>query len=214
MINATQLSKSYRQTEVFSNLSLQVPEGHFAAIMGESGSGKTTLLNLIAGLDQPDRGSLKVAGVELFGKSSNQLTDFRRHHLAMIFQDFHLIASLTALENLILPLRLAGHRVDKQKLRAWLEQVGLAEKQHHLPQQMSGGEQQRVAIARALALEPAVLLADEPTGNLDHKNAQLVMELLKGLQTEQKLTLVMVTHSEKAAQYADQVFRMESAQWQ
>jgi len=213
MIAATGLTKTYQQAEVFLDLSFQVPQGRFAVIMGESGTGKTTLLNLIAGLDQADAGSLVVDGIQLCGKTKNQLVQFRRDHLSMIFQDFHLISSLTALENLTLPLRLAGRKVDKKALVAWLDQVGMADKQNKLPQQLSGGEQQRVAIARALAMEPKVLLADEPTGNLDKNNATKVMELLARIRSELNLTVVMVTHSNKAAQYGDQTFVMESRQW-
>jgi len=213
MIQAKELSKSYRNTPVFTGLSFAVRPGQFVAIRGESGSGKTTLLNLVAGLDQADQGSLQVSGVELCGKTKNQLVEFRRDHLSMIFQDFHLISSLSALENLVLPVRLAGRPVDRDRLVGWLDQVGMAGKQNKLPQELSGGEQQRVAIARALAMQPQLLLADEPTGNLDQDNGVKVMELLSALRQELNLTVVMVTHSDKAASYADQSFLMESRTW-
>lgn len=209
LIDARQLRKTYGTTEVLKGVDLKVPEGTFLAIMGESGSGKTTLLNLIAGLDQADSGQLSVAGEELVGASKAELVAFRRRKLAMVFQDFHLLPGLSAFENLLLPLRLAGKPVDHAKLRALLEQVGLSGKAERLPQKLSGGEQQRVAIARALSLEPKVLLADEPTGNLDAHNSQTVMELLRRLQQERQMTLVMVTHSERAAQFADRKVVME-----
>ena len=209
MIQARDLTKNYGPQPVLKGVNLDVPAGRFLAIMGESGSGKTTLLNLIAGLDQADGGSLEVAGTELVGLGKEDLVRFRRRSLGMVFQDFHLLPGLNAFENLLLPLRLAGKPVDKARLEDLLAQVGLNDKARRLPQQLSGGEQQRVAIARALALEPQVLLADEPTGNLDRGNSQAVMELLKRLQQERRMTLVMVTHSQRAARFADQTLVME-----
>ncbi|OGH00743.1 MAG: hypothetical protein A2600_11125 [Candidatus Lambdaproteobacteria bacterium RIFOXYD1_FULL_56_27] len=209
MIQAKGLTKNYGPSSVLKGLDLEIPGGQFVAIMGESGSGKTTFLNLLAGLDRADGGSLSVAGVELVGKTKDQLVSFRRDHLAMIFQDFHLLGGLSAFENLLLPLRLSGKTADKERLHRLLAQVGLEGKEHKLPQQLSGGEQQRVAIARALALEPKVLLADEPTGNLDRKNSEAILGLLKGLQQSTGMTLVMVTHSNKAAAVADRLVTLE-----
>ena len=209
MIKATGLTKNYGPSSVLKGLNLEIPAGQFVAIMGESGSGKTTFLNLLAGLDRADGGSLLVAGEELVGKTKDQLVQFRRDHLAMIFQDFHLLGGLSAFNNLLLPLRLAGKRADPERLHRLLTQVGLEGKGHKLPQQLSGGEQQRVAIARALALEPRVLLADEPTGNLDRKNSEAILALLKELQQANGMTLVMVTHSNRAAAVADRRVIME-----
>ncbi|MDT8448229.1 MAG: ABC transporter ATP-binding protein [bacterium] len=209
MIQAQQLVKHYGGQPVLRGVDLNIAPGEFVAIMGESGSGKTSLLNLLAGLDRADGGQLQVAGVELVGRSKDQLVTFRREHLAMIFQDFHLLAGLTALENLTLPLRLSGRPADKDRLKALLDRVGLAGKAGQLPQKLSGGEQQRVAIARALALQPKILLADEPTGNLDRKNSEAIMALLKELQQAEGMTLVMVTHSRQAGAVADRIVTME-----
>jgi putative ABC transport system ATP-binding protein len=191
--------------DVLSEVSLEVPAGQFLAIAGPSGSGKSTLLGLIAGLDQPTAGRIEVAGVEITTLDEDALARFRLDHVGYVFQSYHLIATLTAVENVAVPLELAGEPDAAARARALLAEVGLAERAHHYPVQLSGGEQQRVAVARAMARRPPLLLADEPTGNLDSATGKQIIELLVGVNRRLGCTLVLVTHDAALAAHADRV---------
>ena len=191
--------------DVLSEVSLEVPAGQFLAIAGPSGSGKSTLLGLISGLDQPTAGRIAVAGVEITTLDEDALARFRLDHVGYVFQSYHLIATLTAVENVAVPLELAGEPDAAARARALLAEVGLAERAHHYPVQLSGGEQQRVAVARAMARRPPLLLADEPTGNLDSATGKQIIELLVGVNRRLGCTLVLVTHDAALAAHADRV---------
>ena len=199
------LSSGGREVNVLTDLSLDVPAGQFLAIAGPSGSGKSTLLGLIAGLDQPTAGRIEVAGVEITGLDEDGLARFRRDRIGYVFQSFHLLPTLTAAENVAVPLELAGETDAAARAAALLAEVGLAERAHHYPVQLSGGEQQRVAVARAMARRPALLLADEPTGNLDSATGKQIIELLVGMNRRLGATLVLVTHDTALAAHADRV---------
>ncbi|MFE7030556.1 ABC transporter ATP-binding protein [Streptomyces sp. NPDC057621] len=186
-------------------VSLGFPKGTFTAVMGPSGSGKSTLLQCAAGLDRPTSGSVVVGGTELTGLSETGLTLLRRERIGFVFQAFNLLSSLTAEQNVALPLRLAGRRPPKARVREVLEQVGLGGRARHRPTEMSGGQQQRVALARALITRPEVLFADEPTGALDSRSGREVLTLLRGMVDGEGRTVVMVTHDPVAASYADRV---------
>ena len=191
--------------DVLSEVSLEVPAGQFLAIAGPSGSGKSTLLGLISGLDQPTAGRIEVAGVEITTLDEDALARFRLDHVGYVFQSYHLIATLTAVENVAVPLELAGEPDAAARAQALLAEVGLAERAHHYPVQLSGGEQQRVAVARAMARRPPLLLADEPTGNLDSATGKQIIELLVGVNRRLGCTLVLVTHAAALAAHADRV---------
>ncbi|MCG3135628.1 MAG: Bacitracin export ATP-binding protein BceA [Planctomycetes bacterium] len=214
-IEARGLTKSYAKGEnvvkPLDGLDLDVAEGRFVALMGPSGSGKTTLLNLIAGIDAPSGGSLKVGGRELAGMSRAELARWRSEHVGYIFQLYNLIPVLTAYENVELPLLLfPGSRADRhRKVALALDLVGLAERHDHFPRQLSGGQEQRVAIARAIVTDPSLLVADEPTGDLDKESAQSVLTLLSRLHRELGKTLVMVTHDPRAASWAEETVHLE-----
>ena len=199
------LTSGGRHVDVLTEVSLDVPPGQFLAVAGPSGSGKSTLLGLIAGLDQPTAGRIRVAGVEITQLSEDALARFRRNTLGYVFQAYHLIPTLTALENVAVPLELAGDSDALPRATALLAEVGLADRAHHYPVQLSGGEQQRVAVARAMARRPALLLADEPTGNLDSGTGKQIIELLVGLRDTLASTLVLVTHDAALAARADRV---------
>jgi putative ABC transport system ATP-binding protein len=199
------LTSGGRAVEVLSDVSLEVPAGQFLAIAGPSGSGKSTLLGLIAGLDQPTAGTVEVAGVLVTALDEDALARFRRDHVGYVFQSFHLIPTLTAEENVAVPLELAGAPDAMTRARALLGEVGLAERAHHYPVQLSGGEQQRVAVARAIAHRPPLLLADEPTGNLDSATGKQIIELLVGVNRRLGSTLVLVTHDPALASHADRI---------
>ena len=199
------LSSGGREVNVLTDVSLDVPAGQFLAIAGPSGSGKSTLLGLIAGLDQPTAGRIEVAGVEITALDEDGLARFRRDHVGYVFQSFHLLPTLTAAENVAVPLELAGETDAAARAAALLAEVGLAERAHHYPVQLSGGEQQRVAVARAMARRPALLLADEPTGNLDSATGKQIIELLVGMNRRLGATLVLVTHDTALAAHADRV---------
>jgi putative ABC transport system ATP-binding protein len=199
------LSSGGREVNVLTDVSLDVPAGQFLAIAGPSGSGKSTLLGLIAGLDQPTAGRIEVAGVEITGLDEDGLARFRRDRIGYVFQSFHLLPTLTAAENVAVPLELAGETDAAARAAALLAEVGLAERAHHYPVQLSGGEQQRVAVARAMARRPALLLADEPTGNLDSATGKQIIELLVGMNRRLGATLVLVTHDAALAAHADRV---------
>jgi putative ABC transport system ATP-binding protein len=186
-------------------VTLTFPAGSFTAVMGPSGSGKSTLLQCAAGLDRPDSGKVSIEGTELSGLSETALTRLRRDLVGFVFQSFNLMPSLTAAQNVELPLRLAGRKPDAKAVRAALAAVGLADRAGHRPSELSGGQQQRVAIARALIARPRVLFADEPTGALDTRTSRDVLELLSGLVAEQEQTIIMVTHDPMAAAYAGSV---------
>ena len=214
MIEVSEATKVYRRgrTEVraLAGVSLTVPRGQFLSVMGPSGSGKSTLLNLLGALDVPTSGSLRIGGQELAKMDDTALSAFRRERLGFIFQFFNLMPTLTAVENVMLPGLLAG-RSNAQLLasaEALLETVGLSGRAHHRPDELSGGEMQRVAVARALLTEPALLLADEPTGNLDSKTGTEVLRLLREATRQRQLTVVMVTHDPRAAAVGDRIVRL------
>ena len=209
------VSKSYRRDSmaipVLHDITLDVPEGEFFALMGPSGSGKTTLLNLIAGIDRPDAGSVAVAGTDVTKLSESQLAKWRATHIGFVFQFYNLIPVLTAFENVELPLLLAP--LSKSERRKHVETaltlVSLGDRMHHYPRQLSGGQEQRVAIARAIATDPTIVVADEPTGDLDRKSAEEVLTLLERLNKEFTKTIVMVTHDPHAAERATRVLHLE-----
>ncbi len=187
---------------------LAVPAGQFVAVVGPSGSGKSTLLGLIAGLDTPSSGEIAIDGVEITGLDEDRLARLRGAKIGFVFQFFHLIPSLSALENILVPLEIAGEGRPADKAAALLRDVGLTARGHHYPSQLSGGEQQRVAIARALANDPPILLADEPTGNLDSTNGRHVVDLLVDVNRKRQTTIVMVTHDPELTERADIVLSM------
>jgi len=190
--------------DILKGIDLEIPRAQFAAIMGPSGSGKSTLLGLLAGLDSPTSGEILLDGEDITSLGEDQMALLRGRKIGFVFQSYHLIPTLTAEENVVLPMELAGngHR-GRARARELLERVGLAGRRDHYPVQLSGGEQQRVALARAFALQPPILLADEPTGNLDSARGQVVLDLMLALNREQSTTLVMVTHEESIAACAD-----------
>jgi putative ABC transport system ATP-binding protein len=199
------LASGGRVVNILTDVSLEVPAGQFLAIAGPSGSGKSTLLGLVAGLDQPTAGRIEVAGVEITALDEDALARFRRDHVGYVFQSYHLLPTLTAEENVAVPLELAARPDAAERARALLAEVGLAERAHHYPVQLSGGEQQRVAVARAIALAPPLLLADEPTGNLDSATGKQIIDLLVGVNRRLGCTLVLVTHDPALAAHADRV---------
>jgi putative ABC transport system ATP-binding protein len=186
-------------------VSLEVPSGQFTAVMGPSGSGKSTLMHVLAGLDQPTSGTVEIGGQDVTEMSDKQLTLLRRDHVGFIFQFFNLLPVLSAEENIVLPLLIAGRKPDRAWVDSVIERVGLSDRRSHRPAELSGGQQQRVAIARALVSEPTVLLADEPTGNLDSRTSAEVLELLRDTVREYGQTTLMVTHDPRAAATADRV---------
>jgi putative ABC transport system ATP-binding protein len=193
-----------------AGVDLDIAYGELVALMGASGSGKSTLLNLIGGLDRPSAGEVWVGGLELGRSRQRDLVQHRRHRVGFIFQSFNLLPHYSAVENVEVPMMLAGvsPKARRERALALLEQVGLAARVHHRPNQLSGGEQQRVAIARSLANDPVILLADEPTGNLDSATGAGVMDLLRRLNRESRLTLIVVTHDPVVAGYADRIVRL------
>ena len=194
--------------DVLRNVELQIPAGQSVAVVGPSGSGKSSLLLLLAGLERPAAGRVVVAGADLAALDRDALADLRRDHIGIVFQSFHLLPSLSALDNVALPLQIAGAADALPRARALLERVGMGARLGHYPSQLSGGEQQRVAIARALVHRPRVLLADEPTGNLDDHTAALVRELLFELHRDSGATLVLVTHDPSFAARCDRVLQL------
>ena len=216
ILTARNLSKVVSGTEgdlhILHALSLELDAGDSLAIVGASGSGKSTLLGLLAGLDQPSDGEVTLAGRALNGLSEDQRAQVRAEHVGFVFQSFQLLETLTALENVMLPLELHGRADARAQASALLGRVGLGERLGHWPRQLSGGEQQRVAIARAFAAEPAVLFADEPTGNLDTHTGEKITELLFTLNRERGTTLVLVTHDERLAQRCRRWIRLEAGQ--
>ncbi|HEX9487679.1 MAG TPA: ABC transporter ATP-binding protein [Gemmatimonadales bacterium] len=214
------VSKSYRRDSmaipVLRDISLDVPEGEFLGLMGPSGSGKTTLLNLIAGIDRPDAGSVAVAGTDVTKLSESEAARWRATHIGFVFQFYNLLPVLTAFENVELPLLLAplSKTERKKHVETALTLVGLGDRMRHYPRQLSGGQEQRVAIARAIASDPTILVADEPTGDLDRKSAEEVLTLLERLNKEFKKTIVMVTHDPHAAERAHLVRHLDKGELQ
>ena len=195
--------------KALDGVDLQVENGEFVAIVGTSGSGKSTLLHILGVLDRPTGGSVLVDGKDIFSLKDEELTIFRRRKIGFVFQAYNLVPVLSAYENIILPIQLDGGRVDKDYVGRVIEALGLEQRLNSLPSQLSGGQQQRVAIARALAAKPAIILADEPTGNLDSKTSQDVLSLMKITSQKFAQTMVMITHNEEIAQTADRIVRIE-----
>ena len=197
------------QVKALDGVNLSVEQGEFVAIVGTSGSGKSTLLHMLGGLDRPTAGTVTVDGQEIFSLKEEALTIFRRRKIGFVFQSYNLVPVLSVWENIILPIQLDGRAVDEAFVRDVVTTLGLEQKLDRLPNQLSGGQQQRVAIARALASKPAILLADEPTGNLDSKTSQDVLGLMKVTGQKFGQTMVMITHNEEIAQMADRIVRIE-----
>ena len=195
--------------KALDGVNLSVQDGVFVAIVGTSGSGKSTLLHMIGGLDRPTSGTVTVSGKEIFSLKDDELTIFRRRKIGFIFQSYNLVPVLNVYANIVLPIELDGGKADKVHIDSIIETLGLSQKINSLPGQLSGGQQQRVAIARALATKPAIILADEPTGNLDSKTSLDVLGLLKITSDKFKQTIVMITHNEEIAQMADRIIRIE-----
>ena len=212
IISTREITKTYtigdRSIDVLQDVSVEIPAGEFVAIVGSSGSGKSTLLSLLSGLDSPTRGRVFIAGQDITELSEDELAPLRNETIGFIFQSFHLVPSLSALENIMFPAELQGNVNAEGMANRLLERVGLLERAHNFPHQLSGGEKQRVAICRALINEPAIIFADEPTGNLDSKNGTAILDLLLALQKEHQTTLVMVTHDPHIASLADRVIEL------
>jgi len=218
IVTIRELSKVYLQGEMnvvaLNNVSLDIAEGEFLALMGPSGSGKSTLLHIIAGIDRPTRGSCQVQGIDLTQLNESQLADWRNQNVGFVFQTFNLIPVLTAFENVELPLLLTrlSSRQRRQQVNTALELVGLADRAKHLPRQLSGGQEQRVAIARALVTDPKLIVADEPTGNLDSNSAQEVLTILQMLSRQVGKTVIVVTHDPKAAAFGSRTIHLEKGE--
>ena len=197
------------QVKALDGVDLSVENGEFVAIVGTSGSGKSTLLHMLGGLDRPTSGAVLVDGKDIFSLKDEELTIFRRRKIGFVFQSYNLVPVLSVYENIVLPIQLDGGKVDQSYVNQVIEALGLEQKLQNLPSQLSGGQQQRVAIARALATKPAIILADEPTGNLDSKTSQDVLSLMKVTGQKFAQTMVMITHNEEIAQMADRIVRIE-----
>lgn len=200
--------KGEAQVRALDNVSFSVGKGEFIAIVGESGSGKSTLLNVVGALDNPTSGKVLIDGKDIFSMPEKKLTVFRRRNIGFIFQSFNLIPELNVEQNITFPLLLDYQKPDQKYVEELLGILGLKERRKHLPSQLSGGQQQRVAIGRALAARPAIIMADEPTGNLDSKNSQEVITLLKSMSAKYRQTILMITHNENHADATDRVLRM------
>lgn len=212
LLEVENLSKTYGQGEAavhaLRGATFTVPKGEFVAVVGESGSGKSTLLNLIGGLDTPTEGKVRIDGKDIFAMKDRSLTVFRRRNIGFVFQSFNLIPELTVEQNILFPVLLDYQTPDRAYLEELLEVLGLTQRRHHLPGQLSGGQQQRAAIGRALITRPALILADEPTGNLDTRNSGEVIALLKKASRTYEQTIVMITHSRTIAQTADRILQV------
>jgi putative ABC transport system ATP-binding protein len=216
VVSARDVTRRYGEgdaaVDALRGVTLDIVPGQFAAVMGPSGSGKSTLMHILAGLDKPTHGLVEIAGTDITNLSDSRLTLLRRHQVGFIFQFFNLLPMLTAEENILLPLRLAGESIDRAWADEIIDQVGLSDRRKHRPSELSGGQQQRVAIARALASRPAVLFADEPTGNLDSTTSGEILNLLRAMVTTHGQTMVMVTHDANAAAMADRVLFLADGQ--
>ena len=212
ILRVEHLSKTYgageARVDALQDVSFTLQKGEFTAVVGESGSGKSTLLNCIGGLDTPMSGKVWLDGQDLFSMKENQRTVFRRQNIGFVFQSFHLVAELNVEQNIIFPLLLDHQNPDPRQVEEILEVLGLADRRHHLPGQLSGGQQQRVAIGRALIMRPMLVLADEPTGNLDSGNSQDVMDLLMKASRYYQQTILMITHNEHLTSGVDRVLRV------
>ena len=212
ILKVDKLCKTYgtgeTKVEALKNVSFTMEKGEFTAVIGESGSGKSTLLNCIGALDNPTSGNIIIDGKNLFSMKENDRTIFRRRNIGFIFQSFHLIPELNVEQNIIFPLLLDYKKPDKDTLNEILDVLGLTERRNHLPSQLSGGQQQRVAIGRALITKPKLILADEPTGNLDSKNSYDVIDLLKQASRRYQQTILMITHNQNLVAYADRIMRV------
>lgn len=212
ILEVQNLCKTYGKGEAevraLDHVSFSVGKGEFIAIVGESGSGKSTLLNVVGALDNPTSGKVLIDGKDIFSMPEKKLTVFRRQNIGFIFQSFNLISELNVEQNITFPLLLDYQKPDQKYVEELLEILGLKERRKHLPSQLSGGQQQRVAIGRALAARPAIIMADEPTGNLDSKNSQEVITLLKSMSAKYRQTILMITHNENHADATDRVLRM------
>ncbi|MFZ0089016.1 MAG: ABC transporter ATP-binding protein [Solirubrobacteraceae bacterium] len=208
-VEAQEVTRSYGEgataVQAIRGISLRVRRGELVAVMGPSGSGKSTLMHVLAGLDTPSSGTVAIAGTEIAGLDDAALTRLRREHIGFVFQFFNLLPMLSAEENVLLPLSIAGERPDRAWLEELLAKTGLGERRHHRPSELSGGEQQRVAIARALVTRPTILFADEPTGNLDSKTGGEILDLLRDSSRSYRQTIVMVTHDPRAASIANRI---------
>ena len=218
LLKVENLSKTYgtgeARVEALKNVSFSMQRGEFGAVVGASGSGKSTLLHCIGGLDEADAGSVFLNGKNLFAMGDNERTIFRRQNIGFIFQSFHLIPELDVEQNIIFPILLDGRRPDRGRVEEMLEVLGLTDRRRHLPGQLSGGQQQRAAIGRALITHPALVLADEPTGNLDSKSSQDVMDLLCRAARHYQQTVLMITHNTNLTASADRVFRVTDGRLQ
>ena len=213
ILQTSKLKKYYGKGETLvkalDNVSLSIEQGEFVSVVGTSGSGKSTLLHMLGGLDHPTSGTVEVDGQDISQLKDEELTIFRRRKIGFVFQNYNLVPVLNVYENIILPVELDGNQPDKAYVEDILKVLGLGSKKYSLPSQLSGGQQQRAAIARALAAKPAILLADEPSGNLDSATSQDVLSLLKVSSDRFKQTMVMITHNEEIAQLADRIVRIE-----
>lgn len=213
ILKTEELKKYYGKEETLvkalDGVNFTVHDGEFVAIVGTSGSGKSTLLHMMGGLDRPTSGKVEVAGKDIFTMKDDELTIFRRRKIGFVFQSYNLVPVLNVYENIVLPIELDGNKIDKRHIESIIETLGLTDKVNSLPGQLSGGQQQRVAIARALASKPAIILADEPTGNLDSRTSLDVLGLLKITSKKFSQTIVMITHNEEIAQMADRIIRIE-----
>lgn len=213
ILQTRNLRKEYGEgdnlVKALDNVNLAIKQGEFVSIVGTSGSGKSTLLHMLGGLDRPSSGKVFVEGNDIFEFKEEPLTIFRRRKIGFVFQSYNLVPVLNVYENVVLPIELDGNTVDVDYINEIIDMLGLASKGANLPSQLSGGQQQRVAIARALAAKPAIILADEPTGNLDSRTSQDVLSLLKMTGERFKQTIVMITHNEEIAQMADRIIRIE-----
>jgi len=213
IVSSDDLCKIYgskeNQVVALNHVSVDIEDGEFVSIIGTSGSGKSTLLNMLGGLDRPTSGSVTVSGNRLFDMNDEKLTIFRRRNIGFVFQDYNLVPVLNVYENIVLPVELDGSKIDTEYMDLVIQKLGLKDRLYAMPNQLSGGQQQRVAIARALSAKPAIILADEPTGNLDSKTGMDVISLLKVTSREFHQTIIMITHNEEIAMMADRMIRIE-----
>jgi len=218
ILESRNLCKTYgsgeSEVKALDHVTINIEDGEFISIVGTSGSGKSTLLNMLGGLDRPDSGTVNISGKQIFSMSDEELTIFRRRNIGFIFQNYNLVPVLNVYENIVLPIELDGSEADKSYVGTVINTLGIGQKLTTMPNMLSGGQQQRVAIARALAYKPAIILADEPTGNLDSRTSMDVISLLKVTSREFNQTIVMITHNEEIALMADRIIRIEDGKVQ